>query len=197
MIPNIDRHIQNKYEINKINREKEKNRKKINQEKSQTKFRDKCKKNINIKTQSKTEPETEPDPEPEPEPDTIIPSYYNNSIFNLEINKSTIESAGLGVFALELIPAKKCIGKYEGVKKTHNKTGDYYFEINNKVGIDAINYPRCYMAMINDSYKTENKINCEFRINEIKEMVEIWSIENIDVGSELFISYGNDYWIDI
>ena len=192
MIPNIDRHIQNKYEKNKINREKEKNRKKVNQEKSQTKFKEKCNKNNYIKNDIHAKLESEL------EPDTYIPipSYYNNSKYILEIKKSTIECAGLGVFTLEIIPAKKCIGQYEGVKKSHNKTGDYYFEINNKVGIDAINYPRCYMAMINDSYKTENKINCEFRINEIKEMVEIWSIENIDVGSELFISYGNDYWSD-
>ena len=53
------------------------------------------------------------------------------------------------------------------------------------------------MAMINDAYKTENKVNCEFIINEINEIVEIWSIDNINIGSELFISYGNDYWIDI
>jgi hypothetical protein len=193
MIPNIDRHIQNKYEKNKINREKEKNRKKINQEKSQNKFKEKCNKNnyvhdcIQSQTQLNTEQNTETD--------SVFPSYYNNSKYILEIKKSTIECAGLGVFALEIIPTKKCIGQYLGVKKTHNKTGDYYFEINNKVGIDAINYPRCYMAMINDAYKTENKINCEFRINEIKELVEIWSIGTIDIGSELFISYGNDYWL--
>jgi hypothetical protein len=188
MIPNIDRHIQNKYEKNKINREKEKNRKKINQEKSQNKFKEKCNKNnyVHDCIQQNTEQNTHLD--------SVIPSYYNNSKYILEIKKSTIECAGLGVFTLEIIPAKKCVGQYLGVKKTHNKTGDYYFEINNKVGIDAINYPRCYMAMINDAYKTENKINCEFRINEIKELVEIWSIGTIDIGNELFISYGNDYW---
>jgi hypothetical protein len=50
--------------------------------------------------------------------------------------------------------------------------------------------------MINDAFNTENKINCEFVIDEIKEIVEIWSIKNISTESELFISYGSDYWIN-
>jgi hypothetical protein len=176
---NIERHTRNKYELNKINKGKETNRKKINKEKFLIK-------KSNIKKNTSIDLEDEPP----------VPSYYNNSLYQLEIKKSTIECAGLGVFASEFIPAKVCIGKYEGVKKRHNKTGEYYFEINYKVGIDAISYPRCYMAMINDAFNTENTINCEFVIDEIKEIVEIWSIKNISTESELFISYGRDYWIN-
>lgn len=184
MISNIEKHMQNKYEINKINREKELYRKKINKDKSITKFKGKIKKYNYAHANLDNEQDIE------------TPSYYNNSNFQLQIQKSTIEGAGLGVFTLEVIPANVYIGKYEGVKRRHNKTGDYYFEINYKVGIDAVTYPRCYMAMINDAYKTENKLNCEFVIDVINEIVEIWSICNIEIGSELFISYGSDYWID-
>ena len=128
--------------------------------------------------------------------DFVTPEYYNNSKFDLEINKSTIEKAGLGVFALEYIPPKTYIGRYEGKKITRNKTGFYYFEINNKVGMDAGGSPRGYMAMINDSYNTTNTLNCEFIVDENKQIVEIWSITDIKVGCELFVSYGECYWND-
>ena len=184
MISNIERHTLNKYNKNKINREKEINRKKINKEKGISKFKSKINKNNNTNNDL------------ELEQDIQIPIYYNNSKFKLQIQKSTIECAGLGVFTLEPIPAKVCIGKYEGVKRSHNKTGNYYLEINYKVGIDAESYPRCYMAMINDVFNTENIINCEFLVDEINKIVEIWSIKNIDADSELFISYGDCYWIE-
>ena len=128
--------------------------------------------------------------------ETPIPSYYNNSKIELELKKSIIDCAGFGVFALEFIPCQTLIANYEGKKTRVNKTGEYYIEINHKIGIDAITYPRCYMAMINDVHKTTNKINCKFLIDENKKIVEIWSIHNIDIGDELFISYGNDYWSD-
>jgi hypothetical protein len=120
--------------------------------------------------------------------------YYNNSKYNLVLKESTIKNAGLGVFTLEKILSKEFVGYYDGIKKTRKKSGLYYFEINNKIGIDAEKYPRCYMAMINDIYNTNNKVNCEFILDEKKQLVEIWSIIDIDENSELFISYGNDYW---
>jgi hypothetical protein len=128
------------------------------------------------------------------ETENHTPKYYNNTKYNLEIKKSLIPGAGLGVFALEKIPGKTHIGNYEG-KKTRKKTGIYYFELNDKLGIDAIDYPRCYLAMINDSYKSDHKINCEFIIDEKKKRVEVHTIVDIDAGSELFVSYGDSYWI--
>jgi hypothetical protein len=47
--------------------------------------------------------------------------------------------------------------------------------------------------MINDSYKTEYKINCEFIVDENKQKVEISSTNIIESGNELFISYGDTY----
>ena len=127
---------------------------------------------------------------------SVIPEYYNNSKFNLQVKNSTIQNAGLGVFTLEKIPARTYIGNYEG-KKSRNKTGIYFFELNDKMGIDAIDFPRCYTAMINDSYKSENKLNCEFIVNENEFTVEIHSIDDIEIGNELFVSYGDSYWIGV
>jgi hypothetical protein len=55
------------------------------------------------------------------------------------------------------------------------------------------------MAMINDTYKTNYNYNCEFIINEsnsdYNKKVEIWSISDININEELFIDYGDNYWI--
>lgn len=127
------------------------------------------------------------------------PSYYNNSQYKLKIDVSTIKNAGDGVFALEPIEKNKLIGYYEGDVMFHIHCGSYYISINDDCGINAISYPRCYMAMINDTYKTDYKYNCEFIINEsssdYNKKVEIWSISDININEELFISYGSHYWI--
>lgn len=127
------------------------------------------------------------------------PSYYNNSEYKLKIDVSTIKNAGDGIFALESITKNKLIGYYEGDVMFHINCGSYYISINDEHGINAICYPRCYMAMINDTYKTDYKYNCEFIINESNndhnKKVEIWSISDININEELFINYGNYYWI--
>ena len=122
-------------------------------------------------------------------------NYYNNSIFELKIDKSYIEDAGLGVFAEENIPKNSFIGFYEGENiDYHPDNTDYFFVINDYNGIDAYKYPRCYMAMLNDARKSYNNYNCEFRIDDKNLLVEVWSIKNIMKGEELFIYYGSDYW---
>jgi hypothetical protein len=126
-------------------------------------------------------------------------SYYNNSQYKLKIDISTIKNAGNGVFALEPIAKNKFIGYYEGDVIFHIHCGSYYISINDDCGINAVCYPRCYMAMINDTYRTDYKYNCEFVINEnnsdYNKKVEIWSISDININDELFIDYGNNYWI--
>jgi len=129
----------------------------------------------------------------------IEPSYYNNSQYKLKIDTSTIKNAGDGVFALESIAKNKFIGYYEGDVIFHIHCGSYYISIDENCGINAICFPRCYMAMINDTYNTNYKYNCEFIINEnnsdYNKKVEIWSISDININDELFIGYGNYYWI--
>lgn len=123
-----------------------------------------------------------------------VVEYYHNSKFDLEIKKSNILAAGFGVFTNEFIPANTFIDFYKGNTCSGLKGGLYFFSLNNVLGIDAQSYPRCYMAMINDSYNSDFTINCEFIINEKDKKVEIWSCKNIEENSELFISYGDSYW---
>lgn len=122
-----------------------------------------------------------------------IPSYYHTSKFNIEIRDSNIKQAGQGVFALEDIPENTLIDNYLGTYQSI-PTSRYYFYIKEGVGIDAGNYPRCYMGMINDSFKSTFVINCKFIIDEETNKVSVWSNRKIECGEELFISYGEDYW---
>ena len=146
-------------------------------------------------------------------------NYYHKSLFNLKIDKSQIPDAGLGVYTLEPIPKDTLIDEYFGQLFTYPIGGSYILQIDDRHCIDAINYPRCYMAMINDcsfipkktkkkkgkkinitpkEYYGENnqilEINCIFKIDSINKKGYIYSLVDIDSGSELFISYGHDYW---
>ena len=137
----------------------------------------------------------------------ISNKYYHKSIYNLYIDQSKIPNGGLGVFTYSFIPKNSYIDDYCGKYITWLYSGEYYFCINEYLGIDAIEYPRCYMAMLNDaSYKPvskrklkkyiphDYKNNCKFVIDENDNIVKIFSLSDINIGEELFISYGYDYW---
>ncbi len=128
--------------------------------------------------------------------------YYHNSLYNLYLKKSKIQNGGIGVYTHEDIPEGKIIDEYIG-DITSVSIGHYTLCINDGIYIDAYNYPRCYMAMINDgsfvSKKNKNKNNnikyennCEFYVKGKKAYVK--SLREIKAEEELFISYGEDYW---
>ena len=104
--------------------------------------------------------------------------------------------SGLGVFAKEDILPKKLLGHYIGKKIPINNftLGTYSIELNSNYFIEAINYPRTVFAMINDSRFSNFNYNCDFIVSN-KE-VEVWSNDFIRNGDELFVDYGDDYWIN-
>jgi SET domain-containing protein len=135
------------------------------------------------------------------------------------LSESQIPNAGLGVFTKDFIPAGSYIDEYIGDIYSFNPGGSYVLEFEPNHYIDARNYPRCYMSMINDcefiakkiikkkkkkidvtpdTYYDKNNIklitNCEFKKNIDEKKSLIYSIIDIMPGSELFISYGSDYW---
>jgi hypothetical protein len=121
------------------------------------------------------------------------PSYFHRSTFNLEIKDSNIANAGFGVFTKDFIPKDALIDGYFGDFMTFSNS-KYYFCIKDGVGINAINYPRCYMAMINDAHQTTFTNNCRFEVDTNTNTVTVWSKVDIQPGEELLISYGKDYW---
>ena len=72
--------------------------------------------------------------------------------------------------------------------------GDYCLEITKNVTIDAAEYPRNYMAMINDSKGSKFNNNCKFVVNKKDFLASIVSTRDIKNGEELFIDYGPVYW---
>ena len=120
------------------------------------------------------------------------PEYYHHSTYPLEIRSSLIPHAGLGVFTMVKIPKDVVVDIYEGEVCRYNPVSGYYFEVREGYGIDAKEYPRCYMAMLNDSKGTKYENNCEFVV--VGDRVEVRTIREIEEGDELLISYGEEYW---
>jgi hypothetical protein len=132
---------------------------------------------------------------------------YTFSQYDLYIKKSGIVNSGFGIFTRDFIPKGSLIDKYLGKYIEGIYGGDYFFRIDDEIGIDASSPPRCYMAFLNDaSYRPTSKRglrnfnehkfvnNCKFESDIIKKTVSVYSIMDIEPESELFISYGNDYW---
>ena len=125
--------------------------------------------------------------------------YYNNTKFILDIKPSNIKNGGNGLFSLQNIPNETMIGYYIGdILSGNNKVTDYSFQISKKYFIDAKEFPRCYIAMINDAKNSQFVNNCEFRIIEKKikknNKICLYSIKDIKRCDELFASYGDEYW---
>lgn len=142
-------------------------------------------------------------------------NFFHNSKYKLYLDTSQIENSGFGVFTEEYIEKNNLIDEYVGDKTPIG--GSYVVEINENFGIDAFNYPRCYMAMLNDAQYIPKKIikkkkkkidltpdknynkngielqnNCEFVIKNNR--CFIYSVRDIQEKEELFISYGEKYW---
>jgi hypothetical protein len=145
--------------------------------------------------------------------------YYHDSVYDLYLAESQIKNAGLGVWTRETIVANSYIDDYDGQVYTYNPGGSYILEITDKFYIDGEVYPRSYTAMLNDaSYvspvivrKKKKKVNltpkynydkngaplvnnCIFRIDKENKRGMIYSIMDIAANTELFISYGENYW---
>jgi hypothetical protein len=144
-------------------------------------------------------------------------TYYHNSPYNLRIGQSQIPNAGLGVYTDTFIPAGSRIDEYTGILRDHG--GLYALQIYPGLFVDASVWPRCYMGIINDCtyiapcYKKKKgrridmtpaayydssgnvlEINCEFKVFPKEKKAYVYAVSDIPVGSELFISYGKDYW---
>jgi hypothetical protein len=146
-------------------------------------------------------------------------NFFYESIYDIYLKTSQIPDSGLGVYTRDFIPKGKNIDEYVGDNITVlNNCSDYTFTINEKFHIDAANYPRCYMAMLNDAshiskkyeknskkknsdtipnfyYDNTGKIlinNCYFIVSNNR--VFVCASRNIDPEEELFVYYGDEYW---
>ena len=132
---------------------------------------------------------------------------YTFSQFDLFIGPSNIPNSGLGVFTKDFIPKDTLIDGYFGRYVEGLYGGEYYFKIDDYLGIDASEEPRCFMSFLNDASfvptskrKLKNFIkhnftnNCKFVVDIENKKVKVYSLVDIYPGNELFVSYGVDYW---
>lgn len=100
-------------------------------------------------------------------------------------------ATGLGLFALESIPADKKIIEYIGpvmtIEEANKKGGKYLLSIDDKYVIDGT--PRSNMARyINHSCRP----NAKAYTTGVR--VWIWSLRAIRVGEEITYNYGKEYF---
>jgi len=130
-----------------------------------------------------------------------IPNWKGRA---LRVAQSSLPNAGLGLFTLRPVQAtsslpSRILCTYAGRTLTRsqvdrstsayiweNSTGDYI--------VDAEDPLSCYGRYINDHFD-EAECNCEIRMHKGRAVVVALQ-EDIPAGSELFLSYGRDYWRD-
>lgn len=123
----------------------------------------------------------------------------------LELKKSKIRNAGIGVFAKTVIPSSTLMGPYKGEylnlkKRNERKDGTYIWKIHDNLYVDAKKFKKNNLLRYVNGAKTniqKSKINCEVKfigpsINKLK--VYYIAIKDILPGEELIISYGNNYF---
>lgn len=103
-------------------------------------------------------------------------------------------ATGLGLFALEAIPAGKRIIEYTGPlvsnEVVERSRGRYFFGVNNRWSIDGS--PRTNLARyINHSCRPNSEAVISGR------RVWIWSKRNISAGEEITYNYGKEYFNDL
>ena len=123
------------------------------------------------------------------------PEYIFNACYDLYLQPSQILCAGLGVFTRVFIPKDQLIGNYIGQIKHNNSIScgmSYSVCLNSEYYIDAFDYPRTILAMINDARFSNFTNNCV--LITYSHTADIWTVKDIEMNSELFFDYGDDYW---
>jgi len=123
------------------------------------------------------------------------------------VKKSTIPGAGKGLFVNRDVKKGERIIEYLGEIiswkecdiRAERDEGGYVFYVNRNKCIDAFHTPEAYARYANDA-KGLTKIksvknNCQYEI--YKKTGWISATKNIKSGSEVFVSYGAQYWRDI
>ncbi len=126
---------------------------------------------------------------------------------DLEVKKSTIPEAGKGLFTKRDIKKGERIVEYLGEiitwkqceKRADIDEGGYVFYVSRNKCIDAFHTPEALARYANDAnglVKVNGiKNNCVYEI--YKNCGWITATKNVKAGSEIFVSYGAQYWRDI
>ena len=126
----------------------------------------------------------------------------NFSEKDLVVRRSTLPAAGQGLFTKLFIPKGTRIVEYKGKISTwkeatqKNIENAYVYYITRNKVIDASSYKKAKGRFANDA-RGLKKIrgllnNATYTIQD--DHVFIQAIKDIPAGSEIFVSYGKEYW---
>lgn len=120
---------------------------------------------------------------------------------NLQVKTSTIPGAGKGLFTKVFIPKDTLIVEYDGDIVTWKEIkaewdNDYIYYVNSQHVINARHRTDVVARYINDA-NGFSKIkgfanNCLYK--KIGTNVWVQAVKDIEARSELFVSYGREYW---
>jgi SET domain-containing protein len=120
---------------------------------------------------------------------------------HLQIKKSLIPGAGMGLFTTVFIAKGTRIVEYKGRSTTwkdveHDYKNGYIYSIDPNHVIDAKTYKKALGRYANDARGLVSSKglsnNSKYVVDELKVFIE--SIKDIPAGSEIFVSYGREYW---
>jgi len=117
---------------------------------------------------------------------------------SVEVKKSTVKDAGLGVFALRSFRKGDVITAFIGIKKKRNaRKNRYALAISPKYDlcptsrqIRVISQGDHVAHMINHSFDVANAVLCA--VKERNCLVVAVAIQSIPCGSEIFVDYGEE-----
>ncbi len=121
----------------------------------------------------------------------------------LVVKKSGLKGAGKGLFTTKFIPKGTRIVEYKGKVTTWEEASSgrsfngYIYYVNKNHVIDAKKTLTALARYANDARglsKIEGLSNNSKYVQDDDNKVYIESFRNIEAGSEIFVSYGKEYW---
>jgi len=121
----------------------------------------------------------------------------------LVVKKSNLKGAGKGLFTTKNIPKGTRIVEYKGKITTWEEASSgrsfngYIYYVNKNHVIDAKKTLNALARYANDARglsKIEGLSNNSKYVQDDDNRVYIESFRNIEAGSEIFVSYGKEYW---
>ena len=116
----------------------------------------------------------------------------------VEVRKSALPSAGLGLFAKQRLSKAEVVCDYRGKVYTLSEAlaltdKDYLMGFGFNVHICAKAELTCFGRYVNDP-RDSSKVNCcVVKLKRLK-VAFFRALRDIEIGEEIFIDYGQSYW---
>lgn len=126
---------------------------------------------------------------------------HNKSIRGTEIKKSSIPSAGDGLYVTRDFKKGERIASYDGDVVTYSEyasrpVGSYGLGLSNNQVIDASSTQSSMGRWVNSPRRTKKRSNSIFEEVPGSNKGYIRATRNLRAGTEVLVGYGSGYWID-